>query len=178
MTAAVKDNVKLGVMDGRVRVMTDPRASPTGYPFKVVTWPEDPGASVTRDRVCDLGYLRVAYAKPDGTIGYRCPGEPVDQYVAKGGRVEDTVGKRCLCNELTSAIGFGQVRDGGVVDPPIVTSGDDLLEIDRFLGDRDHYTAADVIAYLQGAAAVTAAEPSWQAPAHAPTREASAPAPR
>src|SRR5205085_4272700 len=24
-----------------------------------------------------LGYLRSAYAKPDGSIGYRCPAEPV-----------------------------------------------------------------------------------------------------
>ncbi len=178
MSEPIRRSILRCARTGELDVRTDGQASPTGYPFKVVTWPEDPGARVTRDRVCDLGYLRVAYAKPDGTIGYRCPGEPVDQYLAKGGRIEDTVGKRCLCNELTSAIGFGQVRDGGVVDPPIVTSGDDLLEIDRFLGDRDHYTAADVIAYLQGAATVTAAEPSWQAPAPAPTREASAPAPR
>ena len=99
--------------------------------------------------MCDLGLLRVAYAEPDGTIGYRCSGEPVDQYVAKGGVIEDTVGRRCLCNALTATVGLGQLRDGGVVEPPLVTSGDDLLAITRFLGDRTSYTAADVIAYLR-----------------------------
>jgi hypothetical protein len=54
---------------------------------------------------------------------------------------------------LTASIGLGQVRDGGAVEPPLVTSGDDLLVMDRFLGDRTSYTAADVIAYLRQAAA-------------------------
>ncbi len=134
---------------GEVEVVTDPRASPTGYPFKIVHWPENPAYRATRQRVCDLGYLRVAYLEPDGTIGYRCSGEPIDQYLAKGGRLEDTPGRHCLCNELTATIGLGQVRDGGAVEPPLVTSGDDLLEIDRFLGARRDYSAADVIAYLQ-----------------------------
>ncbi len=142
---------------GDLDVRTDSRASPTGYPFKIVTWPGDPNASPLRARVCDVGYLREAYATPAGGIGYRCSGEPVDQYLAKGGQLEDTVGRRCLCNTLTATIGLGQVRDGGVVEPPLITSGDDLLSIDRFLGDRASYTAADVIAYLQPAAAMTAA---------------------
>jgi NAD(P)H-dependent flavin oxidoreductase YrpB (nitropropane dioxygenase family) len=134
---------------GEIDVYTDPRGSPTGYPFKVVNWPENPADRMTRERVCDLGLLRVAYATPDGKIGYRCSGEPVDQYLAKGGKLEDTVGRRCLCNSLTATIGLGQVRDGGPIEPPLVTSGDDLLSIDRFLGDRTDYTAADVIAYLR-----------------------------
>lgn len=153
MTEALRRSVLAHVRTGEVDVFTDPNASPTGYPFKIVSWPENPAAGVTRERVCDLGYLRIAYAAPDGTIGYRCAGEPVDQYIAKGGRIEDTVGKHCLCNTLTASIGLGQVRDGGAVEPPLVTSGDDLLVMDRFLGDRTSYTAADVIAYLRPAAA-------------------------
>jgi NAD(P)H-dependent flavin oxidoreductase YrpB (nitropropane dioxygenase family) len=133
---------------GEIEVVTDPRASPTGYPFKVVHWPENPAYRAKRQRVCDLGYLRVAYAEPDGTIGYRCSGEPIDQYLAKGGKTEDTPGRHCLCNELCATIGLGQTRDGGTAEPPLVTSGDDLLDIDRFLGDRRDYSAADVIAYL------------------------------
>jgi nitronate monooxygenase len=132
-------------------VLTDAHASPTGYPFKIVSWPEDPAPGTPRERVCDLGSLRVAYVTDDGTIGYRCSGEPIDQYLAKGGRLEDTVGRRCLCNTLTATIGLGQLRDGGVVEPPLVTSGDALLSIGEFLGDRTSYTAADVIAYLAGA---------------------------
>ena len=73
---------------GEVDVFTDPAASPTGYPFKVVRWPADPLTDAEpRDRVCDLGYLRTAYVRPDGRLGYRCPGEPVSAYVEKGGRV-------------------------------------------------------------------------------------------
>lgn len=151
--SGMSSELKTSVLDhagrGELDVYTDPRASPTGYPFKVVTWPEDPATKVTRERVCDIGYLRVAYAKPDATIGYRCSGEPIDQYVAKGGKLDDTVGRRCLCNSLVATIGLGQLRDHGVVEPPLVTSGDDLLSIKRFLGDRVEYTAADVIAYLR-----------------------------
>jgi hypothetical protein len=69
--------------------------------------------------------------------------------VAKGGKLEDTVGRRCLCNSLTATVGLGQLRDGGSVEPPLVTSGDELLSIGRFLGDRESYSAADVLAYLQ-----------------------------
>ena len=30
-----------------------------------------------RKRVCNLGYLRTAYKKEDGSLGYRCASEPV-----------------------------------------------------------------------------------------------------
>lgn len=135
---------------GVVDVFTDPRASPTGYPFKVVRWPEDPVASAPepRARVCDIGGLRVPYLRPDGRLGYRCPSEPVDAYVAKGGEVEDTVGRRCLCNALMANIGHAQVRADGRVEPPLLTSGDDLAKIGSFLKGRAAYTAADVIDYL------------------------------
>ena len=59
---------------GEVAIRTDPRVSPTGYPFKIVTWPEDPSRGGARERICDLGYLRTAYARADGSVGYRCPG--------------------------------------------------------------------------------------------------------
>jgi NAD(P)H-dependent flavin oxidoreductase YrpB (nitropropane dioxygenase family) len=135
---------------GRVDVFTDPRASPTGYPFKVVRWPGGPSASESepRTRVCDLGGLRVPYVRPDGRLGYRCPAEPVDQYIEKGGRAEDTVGRQCLCNGLMANIGHPQVRPDGRVEPPLLTSGDDLATIGGFLRGRTSYTAADVLEYL------------------------------
>jgi hypothetical protein len=129
-------------------VITDSRASPTGYPFKVVHWPDDPALGIERPRLCDLGGLRTAYVRPDGRIGYRCPGEPVAQYVAKGGRPEDTEGRVCLCNGLTAAIGLAQVQRGGFVETPIVTSGDDLQAIGQFLAGRNRYSAGDVIQHL------------------------------
>mgnify|MGYP001195738501 FL=1 len=133
---------------GEVTVMTDPRASPTGYPFKVVSWPGAPGNDVPRERLCDLGGLRVACYTPEGKIGYRCSGEPVAAYVKKGGKVTDTVGRRCLCNALTADLGLGQVRANGEAEPPLVTSGDDLESIGAFLAGRTHYSAGDVLDYL------------------------------
>ena len=95
-----------------------------------------------------MGYLRVAYLGADGKVGYRCPAEPEAAYVRKGGSLEDTVGRQCLCNGLLAAVGQAQIRADGTVEPPIVTSGDDLATIGDFLGGRTSYSAADVVAYL------------------------------
>jgi len=130
-----------------VDVLTSAQASPTGYPFKVVRWDDDPALHHDRGRICDLGYLRSAYREPDGGIGYRCASEPEDQYVKKGGTMEETVGRQCLCNGLMANIGMGQVRDGGL-EPPLLTSGDDLKVIAKFLKGRNSYSAADVLEAL------------------------------
>ncbi len=134
-------------VEGKVRVRTDPRASPTGYPFKVVEWSGE-GAAAKRSRVCDLGYLRTAYRTADGQIGFRCASEPIDTYVAKGGAVEETEGRECLCNALMANVGIGQVRADDQLEPPLLTSGDDLRLIGTFLAGQTHYSAADVIDYL------------------------------
>ena len=47
-------------------------------------------------------------------------------YVAKGGKIEDTVGRKCLCNALLANIGHAQLRKDGTVEPALVTVGDDL----------------------------------------------------
>jgi len=149
------DDLKHSVLEhaarGQLEVFTDPQASPTGYPFKVVHWAADPGAArPPRERVCDLGYLRVAYRTSAGKIDYRCASEPVDAYLRKGGHEEDTVGRRCLCNALLANIGHAQRRDHGQVEPPLLTSGDDLASLATFLAGRTHYSAAEAIAYLLG----------------------------
>jgi nitronate monooxygenase len=135
---------------GEVDVRTDAQASPTGYPFKVVEWPGDPARANKRSRVCDLGYLRSAFRRADGKLGYRCASEPVDQYVAKGGESGETEGRRCLCNGLFANIGLAQERADGRSEPPLLTSGDDLKSIGGFLAGRTRYTAADVVRYLLG----------------------------
>ena len=140
---------------GEVDVRTDSRASPTGFPFKVVQWGGRTTTALDRERVCDLGYLRNAYRMPDGRINYRCASEPEDTYVAKGGRLEDTVGRMCLCNTLLATIGLPQVREDGRVEPPLLTSGDDLARLGKFLAGRTRYSAADVIAYLEPGAKAT-----------------------
>jgi nitronate monooxygenase len=137
---------------GTGQVFTDPLASPTGFPFKVA---QLEGTSSSRNvyeertRVCDLGYLREPYFTPEGGIGYRCAAEPVANYVAKGGKVEDTVGRKCLCNSLLANVGYAQTRNGATVEPALVTIGDDLNAVPQFLTPgRDSYSAADVVERL------------------------------
>jgi nitronate monooxygenase len=151
VSAEHKERVLLQSNDHPVDVLTDFRASPTGFPFKVVqlegTISSDP-VYQARERVCDLGYLRTAYRMEGGRLGYRCPAEPVDTYVKKGGELEETIGRKCLCNALMADIGYGQLRDGGEVEKPLLTSGDDLKQISRFAAGRTRYSAADVIEFL------------------------------
>jgi NAD(P)H-dependent flavin oxidoreductase YrpB (nitropropane dioxygenase family) len=144
---AIRRAVLAGIARGKARVRTDPRASPTGYPFKIVEVEGMLRQDDTRQRVCDLGYLRSAYRTPTGTIGYRCPAEPVETYVAKGGDAADAVGRRCLCNGLTANVGLAQRRDAGD-ELPLVTSGDDLASILTVASASTEYTAADVIRHL------------------------------
>jgi len=133
-------------------VFTDPLASPTSFPFKVAslegTLSED-DVYDARPRVCDLGFLREVYRTADGVIGYRCPAEPVDAYVSKGGDIADTVGRKCLCNALIANVGYAQIRKGGYAEPALITAGDDLADIARFLRPgRSGYTAREVVETL------------------------------
>lgn len=136
----------------RAHVLTDPLASPSGFPFKVVQLEgtlSDSDVYGARERVCDLGYLRTAYQRDDGKIGWRCPAEPVDDYAAKGGEVEETVGRKCLCNSLMANVGLGQIQRQGSPELTLVTSGDDVANVARFVRPgADSYRAVDVINYL------------------------------
>ncbi|HVA57692.1 MAG: nitronate monooxygenase [Gemmatimonadaceae bacterium] len=153
----LKEEVLAGVNRGDVRVRTDPRASPTGYPFKLVELDGGTYQTPDRERVCDLGYLRVAYRTDTGGIGYRCPAEPVDAYVAKGGTADETHGRRCLCNALLANIGHAQVRPRWDDELPLLTSGDDLVGMAPFLRGRTRYSAGDVLDYLLAGVTVDAA---------------------
>jgi nitronate monooxygenase len=134
---------------GSGEVFTDPLASPTGFPFKVAQLngtSSDAGVYQARKRVCDLGYLREPYATEDGKIGYRCASEPVANYLSKGGKVEDTVGRKCLCNALLANIGHAQTRKDGTAEPALVTVGDDLNSVVQFLAPGQiSYSAVDVV---------------------------------
>ncbi len=140
-------------LSGCLDVYTDGRASPTGFPFKVVQM-DNTMSTMTdyenRERVCDLGYLRSMYKMEGGRIGYRCASEPIDTFVKKGGDIEETVGRKCICNGLVATIGHAQLRDGGGRELPILTSGDDLKNLGSFLGGRTSYSAKDVIDYILG----------------------------
>lgn len=123
--------------DGTLHVHTDPVASPTGFPFKVARLPgtlSDEERYTMRPRLCDLGHLRVPYARLNGAIGYRCPGEPVHTYLRKGGDAADTAGRACLCNALLANVGLGQTRrDCGYAEDPLVTLGSGLDGVSAML---------------------------------------------
>jgi nitronate monooxygenase len=151
-TADIKERVLGLSVEGEAQIYTDAIASPTGFPFKVVELEDtlsDPVVYEKRTRVCDLGYLRTPYKKENGKVGYRCSSEPVKDYVRKGGTEEGTLGKKCLCNALLANIGLNQIKKSGEVEGILVTSGDDVKDIARFLEPgSDTYSAADVIRYL------------------------------
>lgn len=154
--SGLKDGYRRALLDkvllGTARVFTDPVASPTSFPFKVAqlegSLSED-HVSSARHRICDLGFLREAYRTPSGTIDYRCSAEPVTTYVVKGGILEHTAGKKCLCNALLANIGHPQARNGNYTEQALITSGNDLTGLARFLSaGASTYTAADVVANL------------------------------
>ncbi|MBM4001433.1 MAG: nitronate monooxygenase [Planctomycetes bacterium] len=162
LRADIRKRVLAMARTARLDVRTDPRASPTGFPFKVLQLSEsisESGVYASRDRVCDLGYLRHAFERPDGSVGWRCPSEEIDAYVRKDGSEADTVGRKCVCNGLLANVGLAQIRDDGYVEPPLVTSGDEILSIVDFLPSRDadSYSASDVVTRLLSKLAVPAA---------------------
>lgn len=150
----LKRDIRRAAQEGELDVRTDPVASPTGFPFKVVQ-KENTVSQLpvyqARQRVCDLGYLRTAYKREDGRLGYRCPAEPVSTFVKKGGDPEETDGRKCLCNALYAAIGQGQYRKDGRTELPMITSGDHIHSIRHLAGpDGEGYPAAKVIDFLLG----------------------------
>ena len=153
--SGIHDEIKAEVIrrsrKGALHVFTDPVASPTGFPFKVLEIDNSLSEAAiyqSRSRLCDLCYLRQIYRKTNGALGYRCPSELASTYVRKGGVTENTVGRVCVCNGLMATIGLAQVRGSGQ-EPPLVTAGDDVQNINHFLRDgQTSYSAADVIEFM------------------------------
>lgn len=142
----LKRIVKAMAYRGELVVRTDPRASPTGFPFKVAQVPNtlsDKSVYENRKRSCTLCVLRTLYRRKDGSIGYRCPSEPIESYVRKGGKEEDTADRQCICSGLMVTAGFGD-------SPAIITIGDDVNRLMPILMRHpyDTYTVRDVFDYL------------------------------
>lgn len=137
---------------GGLRVFTDPLLSPTGFPFKVVQLPgtlSEAKLLPPRNRCCDLGFLRRAYRKADGTSGHRCPAEPVEDFIRKGGTRVETIGRECVCNGLMATIGLGQVDSENNSSLPLVTAGNQVAQVAQFLQPgRDTYAASEVVCLL------------------------------
>ncbi|MDO5740417.1 MAG: nitronate monooxygenase [Ornithinimicrobium sp.] len=138
-----------------LEIRNDPRASPTGFPFKVATLSGTASQTEVyeaRPRLCDLSYLRQAYEREDGAVGYRCASEPVHMYLKKGGTEEETVGRKCLCNGLMANIGLGQHRKDGYDEVTLVTLGQDLRGAEELiLRHPKGWSAIEALAYLQEA---------------------------
>ncbi len=149
----LKQRALESVKQNGVRVFTDAIASPTGFPFKVL--PLEGTASElpvyeSRPRICDLGYLRVPAKSGDGKIVYRCASEPVANYVKKGGDEAATKGRKCLCNALMANVGQAQLQKSGFTETPLLTSGDDVIMVTRFLSKGStSYKAKQVLDFLR-----------------------------
>ena len=154
LTPELRQELVRLALAGNGHVFTDPQASPTGFPFKLARLAgsvSEPETYQQRRRVCDLGYLREVYLKEDGSFGYRCAAEPEANFLAKGGKPEELVGRKCVCNGLFANIGLGQVLPNGRREPYMVTLGDDFANVGRFCTvAQPDYTAADVIRHLLG----------------------------
>ena len=137
---------------GTARVHTDAFASPTGFPFKVAQLADTLSEAATyakRVRLCDLGYLRQLFRKPDGSVGYRCAGEPTADFLRKGGASSEQAGRKCLCNGLAATVGLAQIQADGSLEPALVTAGDEISQLAQYFDfNRDSYSAADVIRTL------------------------------
>jgi NAD(P)H-dependent flavin oxidoreductase YrpB (nitropropane dioxygenase family) len=149
--AAWRAAVLKAARQGEIEVLSDAKASPTGFPFKVVQLKgtlSEAAIYGSRGRSCDLGHLRIAYQRPDGGIGWRCPAERESAYLAKGGNAEDLVGRKCLCAGLAAAAGLG--AEG---EPCIITAGESVRHLADYLrAGEDSYSAADVINRILGGA--------------------------
>jgi len=149
---SIKQRAIQRITQGNISVFTDPKASPTGFPFKILLL--EGSLSETeryhkRERICDSGYLRHPYKKPDSSVGYRCPAEQERAYIKKYGNPEDTKGKKCLCNALLANVGLAQIRKNGYIEDILVTMGDDLKPVSNILKNGNHsYSAQDVLNYL------------------------------
>ncbi len=133
-------------------VFTDPNASPTGFPFKVV--PLEGSISEkeiyeNRKRRCDVGYLRQVFVTENEETNYICPAEPAANYVKKGGEEQDCIGRKCLCNALLANVGLGQIQQDGYDELPLLTAGDDLSSLKNYVPlGTNSFSAKQVISYL------------------------------
>ncbi|MFB6346855.1 MAG: nitronate monooxygenase [bacterium] len=148
--ADVKKNILRSIRENEITIKTSGNASPTGFPFKVLEMEgtlAEYDVYEERNRICDLGYLQEPFLDGDGNLRGRCPSEPVDDYVRKGGDRAETEERQCLCNALLANIGLGQTQKWGR-EKPLYTAGDQFEDFPPELLEGSEYSAVDVIRYL------------------------------
>lgn len=152
MEPTLRRKAMAAVAAGEAGIFTDPRASPTGFPFKVLTLEGSTGTEAgyaKRTRICNLGYLRTPYRRSDGSLGWRCAAEPNSAFTSKGGDAAELAGRKCLCNGLMATTGHPLRTASGGLELPILTSGDDLAVMLRLSKNATvPYKAEDVMRYL------------------------------
>ena len=154
--SGLRDDLRAQMLDlarrNELVVRTDHRASPTGFPFKVVDVVGTIGNRPTyeaRPRLCDLSYLRTPKIDHEGRTRYVCASEPENKYLDKGGDPADLVDRQCLCNGLMAAIGLGQERADGYHEAPLLTLGSSTNEVAEMLRlFPNGWTAADLVQTL------------------------------
>ena len=146
MRPDIKARVRQLGFEGTLKVRTDMLFSPSGYPFKVAILDGTvaiPIVYARRERVCVHGALLTLFEKPDGSIGYRCPSEPVAKFIEKGGDEKETISRGCICTGLYATAGLSEG------EPPIVTPGDDVGFLPKLMANAtSSYSAEDAIRYL------------------------------
>ena len=134
---------------GELEIRTDERISPTGLRFKLAYIPGslfEKELYENRRRKCNKGFLVTVYEDQNGQIGYRCPAEDIKSYLKKGGKIEDTIGRGCLCNGLL-VTGCA----GDEYELAYVTLGNDLSFLKKLMTfSCDKFFARDVIYYILG----------------------------
>lgn len=148
MSAEIKTRSIQASRMGTLQVRTDPLASPTGFPLKILQLPgtiAEDKVFAERPRRCDLGYLRKPYRREDGSIGYRCPAEPEESFLRKGG-TENYADRKCACNGLLATIGLGQYDREGQMEQPLVTAGMEACHLHEYACEgEDSYSAQQVL---------------------------------
>lgn len=152
MDPALRRRAMSAVAGEQAALFTDPRASPTGFPFKVLTLAGTAGNATdyaARPRICSHGYLGQPYRHADGRLGWRCAAEPEQAFTAKGGDPQELAGRKCLCGGLLVTAGYPLRAANAAPELPIITAGDDLsVMLSLSLNGTVSYTVKDVMAYL------------------------------
>jgi len=150
----IRAEILTSLRQNEMKVKTDVYASPTGFPIKILQLVGTAGQNEifdSREKLCDLGYLRTPVELADGRMAYRCSSEPEEKFLQKGGTEVEITGRKCLCNGLMANIGLGQHRITGYDEPALVTLGSDLSGAQELLKSHPAgWSAKDAVTYLLG----------------------------
>ena len=132
-------NYNKAIIIGNVVADPESRTTPSGQQvcsLRVATnrvWTDQSGAKQTKTEFHSV-------------VLWRRLAEIASQYLKKGGDLADTEGRMCVCNALIAAAGMGQRYKDGTVEPPLVTSGDDVNAIRALINPKTGtYSARDVL---------------------------------